>query len=236
MTHFGIIGTGSLAATLLRASHAYAPEIELIVAGRNSSRTKALQREIPGLVAASPEDLARVAELVVLCIPPEAYLPLVDRIAPLLGPRAIVVSVNNAVPLATIVEHAHKPVVKAIPTIAHVVGRGVSLLVAAPDALPEHIEAARTICDTFVSANAVRAATLPRATLDAMMAETAGAIAALVKAEYSWSDIVRATATPGGMTHAALEVLASHFPRLAADMIEATLARQAAIQNRQEPT
>ena len=175
-------------------------------------------------------------------------------------------SVNNTVPLATIAEHAHKPVVKAIPTIAHLVGRGVSLLVAAPGALPEHIEAVRAVfahfslpividgrddrvasnvagsalalfaalCDTFVSANAARAATLDRATLDAMMAETAGPVAALVKAGYSWSDIVRATATPGGMTHAALDVLTSRFPQIADDMVEATFARQAAIQNRQE--
>ncbi len=268
MTYFGVIGTGSLGTTLLRAAKTCAPEIELIAASRDPSRLDALRREIPGLVAASPEDLARVADLVVLCVPAEAYRPLVDQIAQHLGPQAIVLSVNNTVPLATIAEHAPKPVVKAIPTLAHLVGRGVSLLVAAPGALPEHIEAVRAVfahfslpividgrddrvasnvagsalalfaalCDTFVSANAARAATLDRATLDAMMAETAAAVAALAKAGYSWSDIVRATATPGGMTHAALDVLTSRFPQIADDMVEATFARQAAIQNRRKPT
>jgi competence protein ComER len=264
MTRLGIIGTGSLGTTLLRAAATHAPKIGLIAASRDQARTDALRREIPGVVAASPEDLARAADLIVLCVPPEAYLPLLDRISPHLGPRAIVISVTNTVPLAAIAERVRAPVVKVIPTLAHVVGRGVSLLIAGPGAQPEHIEAVRSVfacfslpmvidgrddrvasnvagsglalfaalCDAFVTANAARTVTLERTALDAMMAETAGAVAALAKAGHSWSDIVRATATPGGMTQAALDVLTNGFPRVASEMVEAAFARQAEIQNR----
>ena len=41
------------------------------------------------------------------------------------------------------------PVVKVIPTLAHVVGRGVSLLVAGPGAKPEHVDAVRRVFARF---------------------------------------------------------------------------------------
>ena len=264
MTRLGIIGTGRLGATLLRAAALHAPEIELTAASRDPARVAALHREIPGLTYASPEDLARAADLVVLCVPPEAYRALCVRIAPHLGPGAIVIGVSNTVPMSVIAERVHVPVVRVIPTLAHVVGRGVSLIVAGPGALPVHIDSVRyvfgrfsmpvliderddrvasnvagsaialfaALCDEFVSANAGRAQTLDRATLDAMMAETAGAVAALAQAGHGWDDIVGATATPGGMTHAALDILSSRFPQIAEEMVEATFARQAAIRKR----
>ncbi len=264
MTSFGVIGIGRLGTALLRASATHAPELGLFAASRDPARIEELRREIPGLVAASPEDLARSADLVVLCVPPDAYLPICDGLAGHFRSHTIVISVANAVPLATIAERVGVPVVKVIPTLAHVVGRGVSLLVAGPGAEPKHVDAVRNVfarfsvpmlidqrddrvasnvagsaialfaalCDAFVSANAARSEALDRPTLDAMMAETAGAVAALAKAGYGWGDIVLATATPGGMTHAALDVLTSHFPQIANDMVAATFARQAELQNR----
>ena len=121
----------------------------MFAASRDPSQTEKLRREIPGLVAATPEDLARAADLVVLCVQPDAYLPLCDRIAPHLGSHAIVISVTNTVPLASIAERVRVPVVKVIPTLAHVVGRGVSLLVAGPGAEPEHVEAVRRVFARF---------------------------------------------------------------------------------------
>jgi pyrroline-5-carboxylate reductase len=156
--------------------------------------------------------------------------------------------------------------VKVIPTLAHVVGRGVSLLVAGPGAKAEHVDLVRhvftrfsipmlidarddrvasnvagsalalfaALCDAFVSANAAHAQALERPVLDAMMAETAAAVAALASAGHAWSDIVEATATPGGMTEAALDVLMSRFPQVAEEMVAATFARQAEIQIRKQ--
>jgi pyrroline-5-carboxylate reductase len=74
MTSFGVIGIGRLGTALLRASATHAPELGLFAASRDPARIEELRREIPGLVAASPEDLARSADLVVLCVPPDAYL------------------------------------------------------------------------------------------------------------------------------------------------------------------
>src|SRR4029079_9917549 len=133
------------------------------------------------------------------------------------------------VSLAAIAERVRRPVVKVIPTLAHVVGRGVSLIVVGPGAEAEHVDTVRRVftrfsvpmlidarddrvasnvagsalalfaamCDAFVSAKWAKTQALERPMLDAMMAETAGAVAALASAGYTWSAIVHATATPG---------------------------------------
>ena len=94
MKRLGIIGTGSLGTALLRAAGTHAPEIALIASSRDPARIEVLRREIPRLEGATPEDLARATDLVLLCVPPETYLPLVERIASSFGPRAILVSVT----------------------------------------------------------------------------------------------------------------------------------------------
>src|SRR5262249_45361995 len=130
-------------------SATHAPDIRLLAASRRASQLEKLRCEIPGLVGATLEQLAQRADLVVLCVPPDAYLSLCDRIAPHLGSRAIVISVANSVSLATIAERVRRPVVKVIPTLAHVVGRGVALVVAGPGAEVEHVDAVRGVFARF---------------------------------------------------------------------------------------
>jgi pyrroline-5-carboxylate reductase len=262
MTRLGIIGTGSLGTALLRAAATHAPDIALIVSSRDPSRVETLRREIPALTAAAPEELAKTADLVLLCVPPAVYLGLLERIAGHFGPSAILVSVTNSVSLEAIASRVSVPVVKAIPTLAHVVGRGNALLCAGPRALPEHVEAVKRVfarfsrpvtidprddrvasnvagsalalfaamCGAFVDANAQRARTLDVTALNVMMAETLAAIASLAQAGHTWNDIVRTTATPGGMTEAALDRLMSRFPQIANEMVTATFDRQTQIQ------
>jgi pyrroline-5-carboxylate reductase len=88
------------------------------------------------------------------------------------------------------------------------------------------------LADSFVTANVSRATKLDRRALDGIMAETLGGIAALVEAGYSWNEIVRTTATRGGMTEAALNVMMSRFPQIANAMVDVTFAKQAEIQSR----
>jgi pyrroline-5-carboxylate reductase len=264
MTQLGIIGTGSLGTALLRAASKFAPEIFLVASSREPSRIETLRHEIPALKAATPEKLASECDLVLLCVSPEAYLPLVDRIAGHLKPRTILVSVTNSVSLETIGRRVAVPVVKIIPTMAHIVGRGNVLLIAGPLARSEHMGSVAAVfarfskpividpsddraasnisgsalalfaalADSFVTANASRATKLDRRALDGMMTETLGAIATLMEAGYSWSEIVRTTATRGGMTEAALNVMMSQFPEIASGMVDVTFAKQAEIQSR----
>ena len=264
MTQLGIIGIGSLGTALLRAASKFAPDISLVASSRKPSRIEVLRRDIPALKSATSEELASQCDLVLLCVSPEAYLPLVERIAGHLKPTTVLVSVTNSVSLDTIGQRVAVPVVKIIPTMAHIVGRGNVLLIAGPRVRSEHMESVAAVfarfskpividpsddraasnisgsalalfaalADSFVTVNASRSRRLDRRALDGMMAETLGAIAALVEAGYSWGDIVGTTATPGGMTEAALNVLMSQFPQIASAMVDVTFAKQAEIQSR----
>src|SRR4051812_14837952 len=149
MTHLGIIGTGSLGSALLRAASRFAPDLVLIASSRDPSRIELLRREIPALKGATSEDLARASDLVLLCVPPEAYLPVIGGIAGCLRPQTVLLSVTNLVALEANAEGVAVPVVKLVPTMAHVVGRGNALLIAGPRAGADHIEAIRQVFARF---------------------------------------------------------------------------------------
>ena len=125
----GIIGLGVIGHTLVKASRIFDPQApRLIVSTRRQETLEALAATCPGLQAASNRKVAEEAGMVFLCVPPGAYLAVLDQIADCLGPGKILVSVTNGVALPDIEQRVACPVVKLIPTIAHAVGRGVSLL------------------------------------------------------------------------------------------------------------
>ena len=258
----GIVGTGRMAGILLRASARYAPSCILRLAGRNPASCETLRRQVPSCAIVSAEDLARLSDIVILAVPPEACRPVLASLTDRLAPAAIVVCMANGVPLSSLADVCANPIVKVIPTVAHEVGRGVALVVAGPGAgaaeiarttsvfgafsrpvvvddsdnriasnvAGSFVALAAAMTEMFVAANAARATTLDEAELRGMAAETLGAISALVRDGHGFSDIVHATATPGGTTEAALQVLSAEFPPIATAMVDATFRRQAAMQ------
>lgn len=82
-------------------------------------------------------------------------------------------------------------------------------------------------CTSFLDANAARSRALNPAALRAMMAESVGALAALLDEGASFEDVVRRTATPGGTTEAAIEALDADGPALCARVVDATFQREA---------
>lgn len=255
----GLVGTGRIAAVLAAAS---APHGETLVWGRNGAACEALVARAPGLRAASLEELAQ-ADLVVLAISPDAYRDMLRKLAPLLAPGSVVVSVTNGVSLADIGALVANPVVKAIPTVAQTVSRGVTLIVRGPRASDGDVERVRRwlaafsapalvdavdirvasnaagsavalmaeFAAAFARANAERATGLSRIEIERMLAETLGAIGALAHAGLSLEEMVATTATPGGVTEAALDVLRASAGELCARMVEASFVRQAELQD-----
>lgn len=254
----GLVGTGRLASILAMAS---APRFETLIWGRNKTALDALCLRAPGLRAASLKDVAK-ADLVVLAIPPEAYAGMLADVAPLLDPRAVMVSVTNGAPLSAIGSSIPNPVVKAIPTVAQSVSRGVPLIVKGPRASDGDVERVRVwlsafgapmlveeadirvasnaagsavalmaeFAAAFARANAARAVGLSRAEMERMLAETLGAIGDLARAGLSFADMASMTATPGGVTEAALQILRAEADALCARMVDATFIRQADLQ------
>ena len=255
----GIVGTGRLGSMLLRTAARSAQETLLYAAGRNRGQLAAMRRAIPSLTVAEIDSVACAAELLILCVPPDAYGALLRQCSGCLLESSIVVSVTNGVPLEAIGDLVPNPVVKVIPTMAHTVGRGIALVTPGPRAEPSHIDVVRrffgsfskpiliedrdsrvasnvagswlallaAICAIFVRSNETRAFALSRGALEEMMSESIGAVSDLLASGFSYDDIVQGTATPGGTTEAALQILQERFPMLATAMVEETFRRQA---------
>jgi pyrroline-5-carboxylate reductase len=146
----GIIGLGAIGAMLARASRAFDPEPPpLWVATRRAEAAEALARELPGVTAASVSEVAAAARLVFVCVPPGAYLQVVDELAGCLAVDRILVCVTNGVALPEVERRVACPVIKLIPTMAHAVGRGVSLLVRGARSGPAEAEAVAAFVRPF---------------------------------------------------------------------------------------
>ena len=254
----GIMGAGRIAELLSRAIASRAPAVPLMLAGRNRGRCEAIRRLVPGLAIVQPEILARSVDLLFLAVPAEAYLQILGSIASALAPECILVSLTNGVALEALGAATSNPVVKVVPTMAHLVGRGTALIIRGPHADDAHLARAAQLLrlisrpavvddrdarvasnvagsfvalaaaftNAFVAANAERALLLDRSQLDAMAAEALGAVSDLVAAGHRLTEIVDATATPGGPTEAALAACAAQMNEAARQAVVATFRNQ----------
>lgn len=256
-----VIGTGRIGSVLAQAwSRA---GLDVIISGRNLAAADALASCHAGVRCLPlPEALAE-CRVMVLAIPPAAYLPLLQAWADRLAPECIVVSLTNGVTLEAIGKATRNPLVKLVPTLAQTVQRGAMPVIAGPHAALADVEAIMALAaligrpvlvqdedarvasnvagsalaimsrlgEAFVASNADRAIHLGEADLMAMMAETFGAISDLVSRGHALSDIIAATATPEGVTHAQLAVLDADVHALAERIVAASFARQTSLQS-----
>jgi competence protein ComER len=133
-----IVGTGRLAAVLCRVSLRASCVGEVAVLGRNTIARDALVAAHVGLRVGHMRT-AEQADLVILAVAPDAYRQVVHDLSAHLSPSTILVSVTNAVALDEIGLWTPHPVVKVIPTIAQIVGRGTTTVTAGARAGPREI-------------------------------------------------------------------------------------------------
>ncbi|CDX19230.1 putative NADP oxidoreductase coenzyme F420-dependent [Mesorhizobium plurifarium] len=134
-----VIGTGRMGSMLLQASHRFSPgRFQLFASGRQSTLDP-LKDAIADLRTGSAGEIAAACDLIILAVQPANYLALVAKIAPALKPGAVLVSITNGIPLEAIAERSRAPLVKAVPNVAHAVGRGISLVMSGPRADTTHV-------------------------------------------------------------------------------------------------
>ncbi len=145
----GIVGTGRIGTLLCRVLANRAPAAEIVLAGRSRDRCEALKQEIPSLEIATPNVVARDVDMLVLALPAEAYPAYLRTIADTLRSGCIVISLSNGMALRALGEVVPNPIVKVIPTLAHRVGRGVSLVMAGPRAEAQHLTRVTELLSAF---------------------------------------------------------------------------------------
>jgi competence protein ComER len=126
----GIIGLGAIGSMFVKASRTFDQETPpFIASSRSGASVDVLATAYPDIKAATNAGVAREADILFLCVPPSAYLAVLDEIAGELTAGKILVSVTNGVELSSIESRVACSVIKVIPSVVHAVGRGVSLLV-----------------------------------------------------------------------------------------------------------
>ncbi|HEU5106607.1 MAG TPA: pyrroline-5-carboxylate reductase [Solirubrobacterales bacterium] len=240
----GFVGSGSMAAAIARG---WAGEFEqMLFSDSGSGRAQALAEELGG-EAASNEEIARRADLVVLAVKPNKL----DEVAPALGEAREVVSVLAVVTLerlrAALPSAEH--VLRVMPNVGVEVRQGVMCVAGtlgeeSRDKLARLGWVVEIPEDAFDQATAVMGcspayfALAAEALVDAgvaagldpelardLVAETAVGTAALLR-EHDPAAVQKAVASPGGSTEAGLEALDREGARQAFEAaVEASLAR-----------
>ncbi|MCM2436086.1 MULTISPECIES: pyrroline-5-carboxylate reductase family protein [Rhizobium/Agrobacterium group] len=132
--HIGIIGTGAIAAMLVHCLARAFPDTRLLVAGRNASALSQLVAGASSASTANYELVATKADYIFLAVPPEAYSALLSQMRTHLRPETVIITLTNSISLTTLGNFVDNPIVKVIPTIAHRVGRGSTIVVSGPRA------------------------------------------------------------------------------------------------------
>lgn len=260
----GIAGAGAMARMFVRAfAHAAVPpRIQLWARNASAAQSVALDNGRSEIMPLTM--LAEAMEIVILATPATAYREILERMAPTLDPQTIIVSLSNAIAIEEIEGFLPNPVVKVIPTIAHELKRGVSIIVAgtradeqavtkiccmmraistpviAQDsdcrALSNLAGSGLAIAAEFarlcVSANVGALSFVDREMLDAIIAETFSAVAALHAGGRSFEAIIAETAVPGSMTEAAITMLRRDGRTVIEAMMQETFRRQAFLRTR----
>lgn len=141
---FGTMGR-ALATGLL--AQGLATPKTLRVGARRPDAARA-QAEPMGLVARSPEEAARDAEILVLAVKPRDAEGLLHRLreAHALDHQPLLISIAAGVRTAFLAERAPGcAVVRAMPNTPCAIGKGVTVISAGPGAGPEHLAQARHI-------------------------------------------------------------------------------------------
>lgn len=147
-----VLGAGKMGSILLQAflkSGLFAAE-NLSATVAHPERAKALARQLNITVACDNRAAAKAADIVLLCVKPQAVKEVLQEIREEMGPGQVVISVAASVPTGYIEERlpAKVVVVRAMPNTPAMVGAGITGVCAGSCATPQHLHMACRLFET----------------------------------------------------------------------------------------
>lgn len=132
----GVIGIGAMGGMLIDAHYTFGAQdaFQLSAASRNKDVLAQLTAAHPALDVREPAGVVEHCDIVFVCVPPLPYLDVVSALAPEFTADKIFVCITNGVPVEAVGDLVRAPIVKVIPSMAHCIGRGVSIVTAGPRA------------------------------------------------------------------------------------------------------
>lgn len=130
MDKIGFIGTGSMGSILIEAllsAKALSPS-QMIITNRTIEKAEQLAKRLGGLaVAHSNADLAREANIIVLCVKPLEYSELLAQLAPVLTEGHLFITITSPIKLEHLESKVPCAIARVVPSITNAAQSGVSL-------------------------------------------------------------------------------------------------------------
>jgi pyrroline-5-carboxylate reductase len=147
-----VLGAGKMGGILLQAflkSGVVAAE-NLCATVAHPERAKALARQLNIPVTCNDGAAAKDADIILLCVKPQAVGEVLKEIRPEIGPEQVVISVAASVPTGYIEERLPPkvPVVRAMPNTPAMVGAGITGVCAGSCATSQHVHMACRLFET----------------------------------------------------------------------------------------
>lgn len=141
----GVIGLGTMGKLLVRGILGAGEKV--VVAGATRSNPQGAGRELGIRVDSDNEKIARESDLIVLCVKPHQARETLERLAPVLRPAQVLLSICASISIDDIRAwtRGHASIVRAMPNTPCAVGEGMTVLAASPDVAEKQLAAARSL-------------------------------------------------------------------------------------------
>ena len=148
-TRVAVLGVGKMGGILLEAflEQKLFPPKNVFATVHHPERIEAVQKQFPVSVTADNAAAVCQADVILICVKPQAVREVLDEVRGELTPNKLVISIAASVPIASIEKLAgdHIPVVRAMPNTPSVVRRGMTVLAKGAFAGPNHLAAAEKL-------------------------------------------------------------------------------------------
>ncbi len=153
LTHkrLAVLGAGKMGGILLRAylKQRLVTPRQVVATVAHAERARELTRELRISVSTDNLAAARRADVILLCVKPQAVRGVLEEVRPAVNPRKLLVSIAASVP-TQFIENAlgsEIPVVRAMPNTPCAVGSGMTGICRGRFAGAAHLETARALFD-----------------------------------------------------------------------------------------
>lgn len=128
-----VIGAGKMGETLMRGlvDRGTLPAERLVATARHQDRLDRVASLVPGIATTlSNREAAADADLVLLCVKPQVASAVLADLAPVLGPKQVLLSILASVPTSYLEARlgSDVPVIRAMPNTPTLIGAGMTAL------------------------------------------------------------------------------------------------------------
>jgi pyrroline-5-carboxylate reductase len=148
-TRVAVLGVGKMGGILLGAfldQKLFPPE-NVFATVRHPDRVEPVRKHFPVSVTTDNASAVRQADVILICVKPQAVREVLDEVRAELTPNKLVISIAASVPVSSIEKLAGDriPVVRAMPNTPSVVRRGMAVLAKGAFACQNHLAAAEKL-------------------------------------------------------------------------------------------